>query len=60
MIKDNKKLSFTNLMRYGEEKQKLYEAYLIDLTKSEKYYTNFLFDFLEISQLKRSWLITKK
>jgi hypothetical protein len=32
-------IKFENMMKYGEEKQKIYESYLIDITKTDKYYT---------------------
>lgn len=52
--------SFSNMTKYGEEKQKIYEAYLIRLTQKEKYYTPYLLDFLEVNGFNRISLTKKR
>lgn len=50
----------TNMMKYGEEKQKLYESYLIEITRSNKYYVEPLMMFLNIAPVKRVALLNSK
>lgn len=61
LVFDEKRCSsFSNMTKYGEEKQKIYEAYLIRLTQKEKYYTPYLLDFLEVSGFNRISLTKKR
>lgn len=46
-------------MKYGEERQKALESYLIEITKTDKFYTSFLMGFLEINPIKRNILTDK-
>jgi hypothetical protein len=57
---ENRYSSFSNMTKYGEEKQKIYEAYLIRLTQKEKYYTAYLLDFLEVIGFNRVTLTKKR
>lgn len=43
-------------MRYVEERQRIYESYLIELTRDNEYYTEPLMNFLQISHSKRGAL----
>lgn len=44
---------FDNLMRYGEERQKLFEPYLVELIKTDQFYCPPLLDFLELPTTAR-------
>lgn len=48
---------FENMMRYGEERQRCFESYLIELTRSDQFYTPFLLEFLDIPPAARGRLI---
>jgi hypothetical protein len=50
----------TNMMRYGEEKQKMYENYLLEITKTSKFYIEPLMAFLNIAPVKRLALVNNK
>ena len=60
VFNENRNSSFSNMTKYGEEKQKIYETYLIRLTQKEKYYTPYLLDFLEVSGFNRISLTKKR
>jgi hypothetical protein len=47
---------FENMMKYGEERQKLFESYLVDLIKTDQFYCPPLLDFLELPATARSRL----
>ena len=59
-IRSKSRTSSTNMMKYGEEKQKLYENYLIEITKTNKFYSEPLMIFLNINTVKRLALISNK
>jgi hypothetical protein len=48
---------FSNLLKFGEEKQRCFESYLIELTRTDQYYTPYLLEFLEIPANIRNRLI---
>lgn len=53
------KSMYKSMMKYGEERQKVLENYLIEITKTDQFFTVCLMDFLQINPFKRTVLIDK-
>jgi hypothetical protein len=44
---------FENVMKYGEERQKLFESYMVELIKTDQFYCPTLLEFLELPAAAR-------